>query len=275
MNFKLSRLKRDNIDLFRTFIYNNSTPSSRERFLLMLEGLDIIGAVSFLLLHEGIPYGAFLAGVRAAEGYISLIVTHPEQRGRGLGSLILSKGLSLLAGAGCKEVRLEVFPENEAALKLYHKAGFSITRELFTMRDESNSFFRRDYPERPTIVQGRPYTFQPIYRAIQKERNSWSRGLRSLQKMLEKQEAELYLLKEYNKISGYIVISREQNSVRINDLYLERPDPALLGYFLTSLLKGEKVVSAKEVSQNDPLLGLYQECGFYIDKKQYEMQKGL
>jgi ribosomal-protein-alanine N-acetyltransferase len=84
------------------------------------------------------PYASLFA-VRAAGGgvigfacvwvideemKINNIAIHPDRRGRGIGARLLRFLLDFAAGQGCREVTLEVRPSNEAALRMYRRAGF-------------------------------------------------------------------------------------------------------------------------------------------------------
>lgn len=60
------------------------------------------------------------------------IAVDPAFRGRGLGSALLQAALASLAKRGARRVRLEVRPENAAAVRMYEKAGF---RRVGTMVD--------------------------------------------------------------------------------------------------------------------------------------------
>ncbi|MEW6227840.1 MAG: GNAT family N-acetyltransferase [Bacillota bacterium] len=65
-------------------------------------------------------------------GRIFSIAVRRDSRGRGLGREMLSRALALVAKKGVKIVRLEVRPENRAAVRLYRSVGF---REVGTVKD--------------------------------------------------------------------------------------------------------------------------------------------
>jgi [ribosomal protein S18]-alanine N-acetyltransferase len=54
------------------------------------------------------------------------IAVHPDYQGLGLGKALTAAGLQYLHGCGERRVRLEVRPENAAAIRVYEKLGFSI-----------------------------------------------------------------------------------------------------------------------------------------------------
>jgi len=59
------------------------------------------------------------------EAHILSIAVHPECQGRGLGRELLRRGLDYLEQRGARRVRLEVRPDNAAALRLYESFGFA------------------------------------------------------------------------------------------------------------------------------------------------------
>jgi len=62
--------------------------------------------------------------VAASPARILSIAVHPRCVGQGLGLQLATAGLEYLRGRGAAEVRLEVRPGNEAALRLYRRLGF-------------------------------------------------------------------------------------------------------------------------------------------------------
>lgn len=63
-------------------------------------------------------------GHQHAEAHILSIAVHPDCQGQGLGKALLERGLAYLEGTGADPIRLEVRPENPAAIHLYEKHGF-------------------------------------------------------------------------------------------------------------------------------------------------------
>jgi ribosomal protein S18 acetylase RimI-like enzyme len=56
--------------------------------------------------------------------YVSRIATAAAARGQGLGRLMLEAAEREARARGCRRLALEVAPESEAALRLYHSQGF-------------------------------------------------------------------------------------------------------------------------------------------------------
>lgn len=76
---------------------------------------------------------ASIQGLSRAEqlGSIQNVGVVPDCRGLGLGRALVLKSLHGFRDAGFKRVCLEVTARNEAAVKLYWKLGFRITRTLY------------------------------------------------------------------------------------------------------------------------------------------------
>ena len=62
----------------------------------------------------------------------NLIAVRKAARGRGLGRELLKCALAFATGKGAKVIKLEVRPENQAAVHLYRSAGF---REVGKVKD--------------------------------------------------------------------------------------------------------------------------------------------
>ncbi|WP_291144044.1 GNAT family N-acetyltransferase [Flavobacterium sp. UBA7680] len=65
-------------------------------------------------------------------GYLGFMFVDPDFRGNGLNNLLLNDLKKWVLSQGITEVRLEVYHDNEAAVKAYEKAGFKSI--LTTMR---------------------------------------------------------------------------------------------------------------------------------------------
>jgi len=58
--------------------------------------------------------------------YINMIATLPEHRGMGIGSKLLDIANQLANDANCDTLSIEVFEQNEGAVRLYQRHGYNI-----------------------------------------------------------------------------------------------------------------------------------------------------
>jgi ribosomal protein S18 acetylase RimI-like enzyme len=65
--------------------------------------------------------------------YINILAAYPEYRGLGLGTTLLEAAHTLASEAGCNELSLEVFEENEDAVRLYERHGYREIARLPTV----------------------------------------------------------------------------------------------------------------------------------------------
>ena len=63
-------------------------------------------------------------------GHIMNLAVAQGQRRRGLGSALLRTGIDYLRGLGARTVELEVRVNNQPAIRLYQKFGFTIARRM-------------------------------------------------------------------------------------------------------------------------------------------------
>jgi len=110
------------------------------RFLALVEAPPMDAVVEFVRTNttQGVPYFAAVAGdeVVGACDVVPLELegfTHSgrlgmflrrEYRGRGIGGRLLERTLRDAWGKGFTRVELEVFSDNDAAIRLYEHAGF-------------------------------------------------------------------------------------------------------------------------------------------------------
>lgn len=64
--------------------------------------------------------------------YLGFMYVKPEHRGKGINKVITDELISWSKSRGMNEVRLDVYAQNESAVKAYEKAGFE--PHLLTMR---------------------------------------------------------------------------------------------------------------------------------------------
>lgn len=68
--------------------------------------------------------------------YLGFMFVKPEHRGKGINKLVLDELINWAKLKGLSEIRLDVYAENESAVKAYEKAGFESL--LVTMRMKTN-----------------------------------------------------------------------------------------------------------------------------------------
>jgi ribosomal protein S18 acetylase RimI-like enzyme len=67
-----------------------------------------------------------------AQAYIFLVAVDPSHQRRGLGTYLLSKAQQQAETWGLSELTLQVYPDNQSALKLYEKLGFVVKSQLLS-----------------------------------------------------------------------------------------------------------------------------------------------
>ncbi|RMZ78828.1 hypothetical protein DV738_g3597, partial [Chaetothyriales sp. CBS 135597] len=75
-------------------------------------------------------------------GYIAMLATREEYRGRGIATSLVSKAISLMIERGADEIALETEETNTAAMKLYERLGFLRSKKLHRYYLNGNSAYR-------------------------------------------------------------------------------------------------------------------------------------
>jgi len=75
-----------------------------------------------------------------ASFYINMIATYPQFRNRSIGTKLIGIVDGLAANAGCTVASIEVFDQNEGALRLYQRLGFSIMKKRRVVPHQSHPY---------------------------------------------------------------------------------------------------------------------------------------
>ena len=91
---------------------------------------------------DGTPAGFYCYSLNTEnkEGMLKFVMISPEKRGKGYGKKMIEDAVEYaFENTNAKAIQLNVFPENDAALRCYESVGFKarcITRNSFTFKDE-------------------------------------------------------------------------------------------------------------------------------------------
>ena len=92
------------------------------------------------LMHGRTPIGFIISRLAADEAEILSVAIAPAQRGRGYSRDLLANHLGYLAGRGIRRVFLEVEENNQPAVRLYQRSGFTaVGRREQYYRDTSGA----------------------------------------------------------------------------------------------------------------------------------------
>ncbi|REC43392.1 GNAT family N-acetyltransferase [Chryseobacterium pennipullorum] len=106
----------------------NNLMQSPDALLLVAEDQnEIIGSGYALIKKSEKDYNRF-----KEYAYLGFMYVSPEHRGKGVNKVITDELVNWAKSRNISEVRLDVYSENESAIKAYEKAGFEPL--LLTMR---------------------------------------------------------------------------------------------------------------------------------------------
>jgi ribosomal protein S18 acetylase RimI-like enzyme len=273
-------LSKDHIknfyNIFLNSLVNNylNINMTLEDFEKYIDFLNIKKEVSFILKDNNNYIGMFLGAIKYKEGYIPGISVLKEHRRCGYGRILLQKGLNLLSNY-CNNVRLEVVQDNLAAINLYKNEGFNIINEIINYRNENSSFYSKNQLCSYDIKKDNDFTINFLYKKFHNSALPWQKDINIILAKIRDKICDLYLIYKKEIIIGFIVVSRENNIFFIEDLGLDQNEYSNFNYFITSLVKEEKIVQANGFYSDDPLCPVFEKSGFFADFKQYEMEKKI
>ncbi|TZG00138.1 GNAT family N-acetyltransferase (plasmid) [Chryseobacterium panacisoli] len=106
----------------------NSLIQSSDATVIVAEENDEVIASGYALIKESEKY----YNQFEKYSYLGFMYVKPEHRGKGINKVITDELISWSKSRGISEVRLDVYAQNESAIKAYEKAGFE--PHLLTMR---------------------------------------------------------------------------------------------------------------------------------------------
>lgn len=101
--------------------------SPNTHLVVVEENNEIIASGYALIKQSEKDYNSF-----KEYGYLGFMFVKPEHRGKGVNQLIVDALIAWVKDKGISEIRLDVYDQNESAVKAYEKAGFEPL--LLTMR---------------------------------------------------------------------------------------------------------------------------------------------
>ncbi|GGA37492.1 GNAT family N-acetyltransferase [Pelagibacterium lentulum] len=121
---RLSGLKNDP----RAFASDYATEASRDPdyFRQRLEQNHVFGAFEGTRLKGIVGYGIPRQSSMAHRGHVWGMLVDENARGTGLGALLLETLVGHARAQGLRQLHLGVGTYNEAAIRLYRRAGFSV-----------------------------------------------------------------------------------------------------------------------------------------------------
>jgi N-alpha-acetyltransferase 30 len=75
-------------------------------------------------------------------GYIAMLATKSEHRGKGIATALVSKAIDAMIEQDADEIALETEETNTAAMKLYERLGFLRSKKLHRYYLNGNSAYR-------------------------------------------------------------------------------------------------------------------------------------
>jgi ribosomal protein S18 acetylase RimI-like enzyme len=99
--------RRENFDDF----FRRDRPQDEDASILLFHGEEIVGFAQVIVLEDG-------------KGFYNGIGIHPDYRGRGLGTKMLTLSMKRAKMNGMAKITLEVDTTNEVAIGLYKRVGF-------------------------------------------------------------------------------------------------------------------------------------------------------
>lgn len=232
--------------------------------------------ISMGAFSKGKLVGFVLNGKRSWNGEVTAYdlgtAVFKEYRGQGITSRMLKTLDGTLAAGGVKKYLLEVIQKNEAALNLYLKQGFKITRGFECLKCNANDLaVMGSYPVKPVL----DLNWEEIQRTWD-QKPSWQCSVDSVRAIHT--DLKLAAAKDGDLLIGYGIAdphTSELIQIGVKAEYRGRGIGASIVRELFQHPQQDALKVLNVESGNQSLLGFLHHIGFQETVSQYEMIKEL
>jgi ribosomal protein S18 acetylase RimI-like enzyme len=251
------------------------------RTMLRRRGFD--PALSFAAFDDaGRIMGFTLNGIGTFDGmptaYDTGTGTLPEYRGRGLATQIFEASLPALRAAGIRQYLLEVLQHNTAAVSVYRRLGFEVSREFNYYRAEIGDVkLGNPQGNACTIRETEPAALREIVPEFWDFTPSWQNNFEAVERAPE--DFETLGAYDGDRLVGYVIF--EPAAGDITQLAVAKTHrrqgigSTLLGEMLRlNRAPGIKCINT-EIGRDESLAGFLQVKNIALAGKQFEMIKKL
>lgn len=229
---------------------------TQDAFARYILANDIDPDASPLWIQDDVPAAVALAGIRNGRGWVGAFGIAPEFRGQGLAQAMFAEVLRHIKRRGVTDIQLEVLDQNERAIRIYRRAGFTVTRKLFTLESPAIEPDSRaaEAVEPREALEWTDGTHLP---------QCWQRERRSLELRLPKLHA-------LRRGSSYALFRADGAEVSLLKADIADEDAGALFAALAARSDDGKVAVLNE-PEGSPLLALLTSRGWTPLHLQYEM----
>lgn len=275
-NTDFERLHRTFLDAFSDYpVKSNPTPAALK---YMLQRRGYVSEVSMgAFENPGQELVGFIFnGLRTWNGHITAYDTGtgvvPSSRRQGVTNHMFQQVLKLLSQNNVRQYLLEVLQDNTAAVKLYQKQGFQITRPFSVHRlDIPDDFI----PQKQFTIEYPPFIPPSDWKWLKTFWDfnpSWQNSIASIAAV---QNQFTYLMVRLdNRIAGYGIIDVKTGDVPQLAVHKDYRRRGIASQLLSAMAERTEHAQLSVVNVDDacePMLMLLQSSGFRQLCSQYEM----
>lgn len=105
-------------------------PPWNEPSLVIANKRTIQRQLFLVAMENGALAGTAMGGYDGHRGWVYALAVRPDLRRRGLGTRLMARLESALAGLGCLKINLQVRAGNESVVAFYQRLGYSVEERV-------------------------------------------------------------------------------------------------------------------------------------------------
>lgn len=232
------------------------------RQLVRREAVDL-SASRVVIVDDEIVAMAMLAK-RENQGWIGGVGVIPDQRGKGIGRILMQEIINVAWDDGLESIQLEVIEGNVAAYNLYLSLGFHALRRLLILEQEAA----------PPLVEGITVRNVSAVHALSfhdqfhKQAKPWQRHLSALRALALHMEG--WTATREGRVLAYAVAWPTDTQLRFMDMAFE--DAEALKAVVAFAQQGQPIARFVNLAEDDPVWPVLAELGYHHTMSQFQME---
>ena len=192
-------------------------PLREPEFFRFWQTADPNGAL--VALADGEIAGLSFNHARGRSGWIGPLAVCPEHQGRGVGSLLLRRGVEYLRDRGCRQIGLDTFANNPVSVSLYLKHDLAIRGAFVSAQASSSDLLLPDRRDSALRIESITEADLPQIVRIQEQATGFDRTL-DFQFCLSWHKASGFKLCADGTLVGCVFCLTKRGRAMASSLYL-------------------------------------------------------
>lgn len=237
------------------------------RQLIKREAVDL--SASRVVLVDDEIVGMAMLAKREKRGWIGGVGVVPEQRGKGIGRILMQEIIAIAQDDGLESIQLEVIEGNVPAYSLYLNLGFRTLRKLLIVEQD----------EVPPLVEGiivrstsAAYALR-FHDQFHARPTPWQRHLSALRTLAIHMDG--WTATREGQVLAYAVAWPSESQLRFMDMAFLPGETEAMKAVVAAAQQEQPIARFVNLAEDDPVWSVLSELGYRHSMSQLQMELSL